>query len=272
MDRPQTGCLFALLTGGLLGRRTQREESHAQSPRAPDSDASAPRSPDAPEPTETINQDSESIDESTPCDESMPCDEPELPETSAFEPEGEEPHSSIGRPAGTIVARVPLDLASDVAISLDGVVYVARLSAGVARAELPEFSFVPIAVDGSATSVAFGPFGAAAYVAGLGGPLAMVDVSNDAIIAIVGAGTVVGQAIAGAVSADGGTGMLGGGGTVYTRGLPPRHGPPSIAVPGGGDHLSAHPATPLVYAPASAVGQVAEVSSETRTVVRTFLL
>jgi len=100
----------------------------------------------------------------------------------------------------------------------------------------------------------------------------MVDVSTDAIIAIVGTGTIVGTPLACAVSADGGTVMLGVGGAAYTIDVATSDMLPSIAIPGGVDHLSAHRAAPLFYATASAAGQVAEVSSETRSVVRTFAL
>lgn len=245
MSRSRPGCLAVLLTGGLIGCLTKTERSHTRSPREANPETSQPMHPDVPEPTANTEE----------------------------SPEFDAPESGpLRHPVGMVVARVPLAGASDVAISRDGVVYVARLGAGLARAHLPDYAFMPIADGGAATSVAFGPFGAAAYVAGLGGPLAMIDVGTDALIAIVGEGTIVGTPLACAVSADGATVVLGVGGAAYTIDVATSELSTSIAIPGGVEHVCVHPGARLFYATASAAGQVAEVSMETQTIGRTFTL
>lgn len=258
MSRDRPGCLILLLTGGLFDCLLKTERPRTQSTGETDAEAST----DA-----TAGEGPDTMSTGTPASTDAET-EPATPTPEHSSPQHAESHHV----AGTVVARVPLDRASDIAISRNGVVYVARLNAGLARAQLPDFAFAPIVADGSATSVAFGPMGATAYVAGLGGPLAFVDVETDEFVTVVGGGTVVGTPLACAVSADGATAILGVGGAAYTIDVATCAISTSMAIPGGVEHISVHPGAPLFYATASAAGHVLEVNLETQTIVRTFML
>jgi DNA-binding beta-propeller fold protein YncE len=79
-------------------------------------------------------------------------------------------------------------------VSEGGDVYVAKLNNSVTRLDLASYRVVATLSGPSiAEDVAFDARGSKAYVAGLQGPLTIIDVSTNSVSGVIGVGTVTGS-------------------------------------------------------------------------------
>jgi YVTN family beta-propeller protein len=178
---------------------------------------------------------------------------------------------SVTHPQGTIVATVPAGSASyGVAISQAGVVYAAQLGSGLARADLPSFTFGTPFSTGGAWTVAFAPGGATAYVSGYNSSgLAIVNVASNTVTGTVTDGTA-GNAYDVAVSQDGSRVYVSGDGHVYVIDPIAKSIVFNVAVSGAANHISVHPSQPFVYASLFDAQEVDEVNVQTGAVTQHF--
>ncbi|HEX6537149.1 MAG TPA: Ig-like domain-containing protein [Gemmatimonadaceae bacterium] len=174
-------------------------------------------------------------------------------------------------PQGTVAATTSIGgTLYGVAVSRAGVVYAVQLGDALVRADLPSFTFgAPFPISG-ASSAAFAPGGATAYVSKYsGGGLAIVDVASNAVTGTIPVGNP-GNAYDVAVARDGSRVFMSGDGHVYVMDPAAKSVLFDVAIAGAANHISPHPSLPLVYASLFTSHEIDEVNVQTGAISQRF--